>query len=575
MNYIAKYISFLILVLSMILFVLPAQMAQAQTKELKEKDRYRQADLFTQAVQEREMGNLQKSIELLDKALEINPEDPATNYERARLLLAMGRKDEALIASKKAYELDKENKWYAVLVANVAKANSNYDEYVSVYEDLTEQYPANLDFLNELAFAYFYTGDNNKAIETYNQVEERVGINEMLSTQKVRLYDMMGEKDNAVAEYERLIERFPDEPRYYALLAEYCTKNDLNDKAIWAYEKIVEIDPEDPYVHISLADFYKKKGEDLKSFEELKLGLANQKLELKTKINLLFAYYSGNLTDEQRKQALELSEILRQTHPDNALSETFYASMLYENKEYEQSRTILREILKEDTGNYATWEQLLFCNMYLEDNASLAKDAEDAIDLFPNYPLPYFFAGIGNFQLKDFEKAKAYLESGKDFVINNNALLEQFYSSLGDTYNELGNYEASYAAYDKALQTNPDSQYVLNNYAYYLSIRSEKLDKAEKMAKKAVEIDPYSPHYLDTYAWIFYKQGKYEKANEWIEKAYRNGGDTSGVVLEHYGDIQFQLGNNDEALQYWILAKERKDHSEFLDKKIKDKKLYE
>ncbi len=154
-------------------------------------------------------------------------------------------------------------------------------------------------------------------------------------------------------------------------------------------------------------------------------------------------------------------------------------------------------------------------------------------------------------------------------------MIEQFYSTLGDTYNELGQYDASYEAYEKVLQINPDSQYVLNNYAYYLSLRSEKLDKAEKMAKRAVEIEPYSPSYLDTYAWVFYKQGKYKKAREWIEKAYRNGGDTSGTVVEHYGDILFQLNEKDEALKYWKLAKEQKEYSDLLDKKIKDKKLYE
>jgi len=575
MKYIIKNTFYLVVILNIMFYVIPVQEAAAQSKELKERDRYAQADLFIQAVRERELGNLQKAKELNDEALAINSEDPASNYENARLLLAMGRKDEALLAAKKAFELDKENKWYAVLLANIAKANGNYEEYVAVYENLIEQYPNDIDFLSELAFAYFYTGEYQKAVDVYNRLEERVGINEMLSTQKVQLYDKIDQKDNAVAEYDKLISAFPDEPRYYALMAEYCSKNNLDDKAIWAYEKIVEIDPEDPYIHISLADFYKKKGENQRSFEELKLGLSNPKLELSTKINLLFAYYSGDLSDEQREQALELSEIIRQTHPDDALSEVFYASMLYENKEYEESRIILRKVLKEEVGNYAAWEQLLFCNLYLEDNVSLAKEAEEAIDLFPNYPLPYFFAGIGNFQLKEFGKARTFLETGKEFVVNNNALIEQFYSTLGDTYNELGQYEASYEAYEKVLQINPDSQYVLNNYAYYLSLRSEKLDKAEKMAKRAVEIEPYSPSYLDTYAWVFYKQGKYKEAREWIEKAYRNGGDTSGTVVEHYGDILFQLKEYDEALKYWKLAKEQKEYSDLLDKKIKDKKLYE
>lgn len=543
--------------------------------ELTEKQHYQESDIFVKAVGQRELGNLQNALDLIDKALAINPEDPAALYEKARLLMALGRNDEALAAAKSATEYNTENKWYKALYGNIAKADGKYPEYVAVYETLVKEYPSDLNFLNELAYAYYFTGKYQKAIDVYNKIEDQVGVNESLTTQKVQLYDNLGKKDEAVAEYEKLIKLYPDETRYYALLAEYCAKNKLNDKAEWAYNKIVEINPEDPYVHISLADFYKKEGKSEEAFEELKIGLANPKLDLKTKVNLLINFYSGKLTDEQRKQALELSEILKKTHPDEALAETFYASMLYENKEYEKSRTLFKEILKENNSNYGLWEQMLFCSLYLEDYKTLAKDSEDAVDLFPTYPLPYFFAGVANFQLKDYVKAKAFLESGKEFVVNNDALLEQFYSSLGDTYNELENYDASYAAYDKALSINPDNAVVLNNYAYYLSLRSVKLDKAAEMAKKAVELDPYNENNLDTYAWVLYKQGKYEKALEWIKKAFNNGGDASGVVLEHYGDIYYKLNKPDEAMKYWKMAREKKEYSNLLDKKIKDKTLYE
>lgn len=546
-----------------------------KSTSLTEQQRYDQADLFIKAVNERELGNLEKSQEMFSKAIEMNPEDPAAYYENARVLQVLGRIDEALIMAKQATVLDPGNKWYKVLFADLSKANGNYDDYVAIYEELLIDNPNDLNFLNELAFAYFFTGDYQKSIKIYQRIEEKVGINEALSSQKVQLYDRLGQKDSAVIEYERLIRFYPDEARYYALLAEYCSKNNMNDKAIWAYKKIVEINPDDPYVHISLADFYKKEGKEEESFEELKLGLANPKLDLSTKINLLYTYYSGDLNDTKRKQALELSEILKQTHPDDPMGETFYASMLFENKEYGQARQLFKDIILNDAGNYAIWEQMLFCDLYLEEYKSLAEDAENAIDYFPSYPLPYFFAGIGNFQLKDFVKAKEFLDSGKEFVVNNNALLEQFYSSLGDTYNELGKYPASYAAYDNALSINPENTVVLNNYAYYLSLRSEQLEKAEKMAKKSVEMDPYNANNLDTYAWVLYKLGKYQEALNWIKKAYNNSENPSGVVLEHYGDILYQTGQKDEALNFWKLAKEQKEHSDFLDKKIKDKTLYE
>lgn len=545
------------------------------TGKLTEKERYNATDLFSKAIIQKELGKTTNALDLLNEALAINPNDPAVLYEKARILFSIGRKDEALNVAREAVTLDPDNKWYKVLYANVAKANENYREYISIYEDLIEQYPSDFIFLNELAYGYNYTAEYKKSIDVYDKIEEITGINERLTNQKVQLYDQIGDKDAAVKEYEKLIELNPGEPRYYALLAEYCSRNKMNAKAIEAYQKIVELNPADPYVHISLADYYKKNGDYEKSFEELKIGLANPDLQLDTKINLLIAYYTGDLDEEQKKQALELSQILKKTHPDEVLAETFYASMLYENAEYSEAREILRRILDENAKNYVIWEQLLFCDLYLEDYTNLLADSEEAIDYFPNYPLPYLFAGISSFQLKDFIKAKAYLESGKDFVVNNNALLEQFYNSLGDTYNELGEHEASYAAYDKVLSMNPKNALVLNNYAYYLSLRSEQLEKAEKMAKLAVEMDPYNQNNLDTYAWVLYKLKKYEQAYEWIKKAYDNGGEESGVVLEHYGDILYQLDKKDEALEYWKRALTKEDYSDLLHKKVNDKKLYE
>lgn len=544
-------------------------------KEITERDKYKASDLFVKAIGARELGSPSSALDLLNQAGNFDPNDAAIHYEKARTLRAMKRLDEALAEANTAIMIDPENRWYKVLFADLSKDNEKYNDYVKTYEELVEIYPNDLDFWTELAFAYYFTGNYSKAIKCYDKIEEFVGINESLTMQKVQLYERMKDPEGAVNEFENLIKSDPTNPRYYALMAEYCTKNNINDKAIWAYNKILEINPDDPYVHISLAGFYKKNGDAQKSFEELKLGLANPNLDLNTSINLLANYFTGELSDEQQKQALELSEILKKTHPDDAMADSFYASMLFENKEYEKALEIFSNIVKENKGNYIIWEKLLFCHLFLEQNEQLATDAETVVDYFPTYPLPYYFAGISNFQLKDYVKAKAYLESGIDFVVNNNSLLEQFYSSLGDTYYAMDNIEASFDAYDKALTINPANMYVLNNYAYYLSLRSEKLDKAEKMSRKAVDLDPYNSNFLDTYAWVLYQQKKYKDALEWIKKAYSNGGSESGVVLEHYGDILFQLGEKDEALKYWQLAKKQKDYSDFLDKKIKDKKLYE
>ena len=116
----------------------------------------------------------------------------------------------------------------------------------------------------------------------------------------------------------------------------------------------------------------------------------------------------------------------------------------------------------------------------------------------------------------------------------------------------------------------------MNNWAYYLSLRGEKLDKAEEMSKKSMELEPNSAIFEDTYAWIVYKMGRFTDAKEWMEKAFSHGADKSAASLEHYGDILFKLGDPDKALEYWLKAKKAGDGTtDLLDKKIADKKLYE
>ena len=52
-----------------------------------------------------------------------------------------------------------------------------------------------------------------------------------------------------------------------------------------------------------------------------------------------------------------------------------------------------------------------------------------------------------------------------------------------------------------------------------------------------------------------------------------NGGAKSGVIMEHYGDILFKLGEESKALNQWNKAKELGDRSDELLEKIKSSKL--
>jgi Tfp pilus assembly protein PilF len=105
-----------------------------------------------------------------------------------------------------------------------------------------------------------------------------------------------------------------------------------------------------------------------------------------------------------------------------------------------------------------------------------------------------------------------------------------------------------------ALKFEPSNAVVLNNYAYYLSLRNTSLEKAEAMAKKANELSPDQASFQDTYGWVLYMRGNYQNARFWLEQALENGGDKDATMLDHFGDVQLKLNNPDEAVKFWNKA---------------------
>ena len=144
---------------------------------------------------------------------------------------------------------------------------------------------------------------------------------------------------------------------------------------------------------------------------------------------------------------------------------------------------------------------------------------------------------------------------------------------LGDAYNGLKEYSLSDKAYEDALTADPNNSLILNNYSYYLAIRKENLDKAEKMSALLIKNNPTNASFLDTYAWVLFMKSNYREAKKVIEKAI--AGEATATHFEHYGDILFQLNDVNEAVAQWQKARAlRGNNNEQLDKKIENRKLY-
>ena len=273
-----------------------------------------------------------------------------------------------------------------------------------------------------------------------------------------------------------------------------------------------------------------------------------------------------------RAYANELASIMVRVHPNEAKAFAVQGDVLFQERKYEQAQESYKKALAINDQVYLIWEQLLRIEVSRGEFQQAILDGNKALSIFPNQAALYLYTGIGYAQTRNYGKAATILKSALDLESEDNDVLLQIYSTLGDSYNALKKFKESDQAYTKALELDPSNSYVLNNYAYYLSLRGENLEEAEKMSKRSLEIDPDNASSEDTYAWILFRLKKYADAKKWIEKSLQAKTSKNATQQEHYGDILYLLGEKEKALEQWQSAKSQGSGSDKLEKKINEKK---
>jgi tetratricopeptide (TPR) repeat protein len=522
------------------------------------------------------IGNVEKAEELFRQYIDKYPDDATAYFELSRIVANKKQVHEAAELASKAVKLDPSNTWYQLFYAEVLQLDGKYKDAISVYERITEKNPENLDYYYQLAALYLSTEKYLDAVKVYDRIENKAGISEEISLQKEKIYLLLNDLPKAQNELAALVIAYPDEIRYLSILAEFFMNNKMQDKGLETYRKIQQADPGNPYVHMSMADYYRKNGEKQKAFEELKQGFENPNLDIDSKVNILLSFFNVNqLPDDSKAMVFELTRILTSIHANDPKAHSIYGDFLVQDKKNEEAREEYLKVIALDSSKFVVWEEILRLDLVLEKYDHLVAYSNRAIELFPDQPVPYLFAGIGSYQQKKYEDAVKAFNRGLKLVADNDVLLSEFYMYLGDSYHSLKDTSESDKAYEKSLSIKNDNAYVLNNYAYYLSLRNQDLDKAESMSKKAITLDPKNSSFQDTYGWVLYKLQRYDDARTWVGKALDDKDGVSAEVMEHYGDILYKLGDTGQALEYWQKAKAKGPGSVLLDKKIAEKKLYE
>ena len=495
------------------------------------------------------------AIKNFEEALRFMPNDAASMFELSEQYVKAGKMEEGFEMIKQAAQLDPENKWYQMRLAMFYRTLEQFDDYIKVFEGLTAKYPGDVDMLSNLIEAYLITENYDKAIEKLDILEQQAGVSALVSEQKVEIYQRQGNTKKVISELEKLISENPENTRYYSMLAKVYMENKKEKEAVKLYNRIKEIDSSDPYINISLLEYYENKKDYDKAFDELIEAINNKNLDFNTKANI-YEYWFNKHQDAKDidQQALRAGNAFLVNYPDNKMGYLVMASYHINKQEYQPCSVMAQKALEYDHTNYAAWQYLVICDGALRANDSLKKHSVEALQFYPSQPIFYWYAGVSHALDKQDAEAISYFEKGRKFVTDKNALMD-FDSYLGDLYHSVGETEKAFQAYDRVLNQDPDNVLVLNNYAYYLSLRKEDLDKAKAMALHAVELEPNNAIYLDTYAWVLYQKGEYKAAEAQMEKAVKLLKNPDKTYYQHYADILDKVNKPDKAVEYRNKAK--------------------
>lgn len=529
--------------------------------------------LHYDAVRARQKGDNTQAEDLLRKAMAFDPDGAGLYYDLARLQMARKQTSDAEKSIKKAIKLAPDNKWYKEQYAILLLDANKFKQAAEVYEEILAADENNKEYLQTIAYLYQRAGDNKKAEAAFDKLLQMYGDNEEILEAKLQLYLNNNELEKAVEINNLLIKIDPSESRYYIRLAEMYHNNNEEDKAAEVYKKAEQMFPDDAGIQLSLSQYYKNKGDKENYKKYLRKVVVNNSLDNTEQLSVLGGFLVTAKDSADRAFGLEIAGELAKQNPDDAKLVAAYGDMLGITDHMEEAAEQYKKSLDMEPSNYLVWKNLLSVYLQEQQNDSLIKYSQRALRIFPNQAQLHYLSGLGYNFNKQYDKAVNAIERATDMTPEENTgELAGMYAILGDIYNSTKEYKLSDENFDKALKLDPENPTTLNNYAYYLSERNERLDDAKKMSEKSLELVPDMPTFLDTYGWILYKKGDYKKAKDYIEKAIEKEDEAASATLwDHLGDVYNALKNKEKALECWLKAKELGLEGAEIDKKLKEK----
>jgi tetratricopeptide (TPR) repeat protein len=518
---------------------------------------------LSEGIKYRLLENYQRAVYFLQRCLEIYSESDVAYFELSNIFYAAGDVQRSIQFAERARQIDPGNKWYHYQLGMLFREAGKIDQAIEVYRNGIRLFPWETEMRFTLAALLAMNEKFADALSAYKELEDMIGFNERISLAREHIYMTTANYELAHDELTRLIEEFPGEPRFYGILAELYASIGMFDEALESYNKLFELDPDNGMAQLSVAEFFLRSGKETESMYYLKSAFGNHSVSLNDKIGFYSVIIENSLFSPKFDQDVTaLGEVLLVNYPESDIVKMLLSELYLNHENFERASELLLDLYMADTLNLIIAEQLIRVKYFNEDYSGVAGLGDKMVQDFPGSLMIIYFSGISNHLTGNSDRAVEILIKALEIEDADRFMVSHIYAYIGEIYNDKKKFDESDRYFNLSLEVDNSNIITLNNYAYYLAIREENLETALEYSYKTLQKEPDNASFLDTYAWVLYKLGKYDEAEKYIEKAFSNGGDTSFEVVKHYAAILISLEKYSEASGYIEQARQLADAGE-------------
>lgn len=550
-------------------FLIPTAIEAQDTTSIDE-EMAEALEYYIQGINDFENQDYELALDKLTAAHLKLSDHAGVNYALSDVYLEIDDYTNAAYYGQIAAELEPENKWYHLHLARVYTESGRNEQAINSLKKILEYHPNDIDVLYRLAENYTEIGQLEKSNDMLDNILELRGSAFEIHLSKFQNYNALNQYENALTELEKMRELNPGNLGTLQTISQFYLELGKEEEAKEVLMEARDRNPNDTNTLILLAEIYiennnwEELGNTFVMMVQNPMINPPQKMEL---VRFLMVKYQNEPEQEiLEEQTRKVIEALSEEEPDYAPAQLVSADYYLQNNQMEQALINLERATEINPNQAEAWAQRIQVLFSLGRYEEVIDLSDQANENAPDNAFIQFFTGASYMFEGEYEQAETWLENATMAPSRRN-FRSVIYGTLGDVKQELEKWEETVDAYELALRLDPENATAMNNYAYYLSIREENLEKALEMATEAVESNPQNSSFLDTLGWVYFKMENYDQARNYIQQSIDTG-EASAEVFEHMGDVFEALGDLQKAREWWQKALDEDSERTHLNEKL-------